>query len=81
MYKRQVKQEIIDYQYWRQVSSEGPEHLMDGKTAQQFLYFHTPGKAWNWEISADRMSIDGYFEAAGPGTWCVGKTFHLAKFR
>jgi len=76
-----VKQEIIDYQYWRQVSSEGPEHLMDGKTAQQFLYFHTPGKAWNWEISADRMSIDGYFEAAGPGTWCVGKTFHLAKFR
>ena len=76
-----VKQEIIDYEYWKKVSSTGPDHLMDGKTAEQFLYFHTPGKAWSWEIASDRMSIDGFFEGPGPGKWCDGKTFHLAKYR
>ena len=76
-----VKQEIIDYVYWKKVYSFGPDHLMDGKTAEQFLYFHTPGWAWKWEIASDRMSIDGFFEGPGPGTWCDGKTFHLAKNR
>ena len=76
-----VKQEIIDYVYWKPVTSFGPDHLMDGKTAEQYLYFHTPGWAWNWAIAADRMSMDGFFEGPGPGTWCEGKTFHLAKFR
>jgi hypothetical protein len=76
-----VKQEIIDYTYWKKVYSFGPDHLMDSRTAEQYFYFHTPGWAWSWEIAPDRMTMDGYFEGPGPGVWCEGRTFHLAKYR
>jgi hypothetical protein len=61
--------------------STGPDLLANAITNNLSFTFTHGDEKWSWDVGPDPYHMDGLFIGPGPGTWCVGKTFHLEKFR
>jgi hypothetical protein len=71
---------VLDPEYFHGVSSYGPTPVVSGVRNGKSFTFSCGNKDWTFNIWTDMMRMDGSFIGPGPGIWCDGMSFHLAKY-